>query len=140
MNDSTKKWVDKSNQLNFLNDLSSKLNIKSQEDWYKVNYQVGPFSNVKIHNFSQTLNQHGGRGILYHYDNSFIKMLKSLMPHHNWCDWKFSHVPRNYWKDLENVKTFMNWIKTELNIKDSEDWYKITAVVSLFYYSIIFLY
>ncbi len=95
--------------------------------------------------------QNGGSPILDHfYQGSLVKALQSVYPEHNWQVWKFSHSkqPKNNnnnnaskpkkngnipspfsspspWEELANVKTFLDDVSTQLNLKSKEDWYNV---------------
>ena len=53
----------------------------------------------------------------------------SSFPSYEWLPWKFRTVPFNYWNNKENHLLYMNWLSKQLNIKNMEDWYKVTALV-----------
>ena len=38
-------------------------------------------------------------------------------------------VSQNFWTKLSNQKAYVEWIASKLNIKNKEDWYKITQQV-----------
>ena len=58
-------------------------------------------------------------------------MLSAIYPEFDWIPGKFAHVPRTYWKDTDNQKIVMDRIAKELNIKEMNDWYKISHKVYL---------
>jgi mRNA-degrading endonuclease HigB of HigAB toxin-antitoxin module len=62
----------------------------------------------------------------YNSDISF--MLATLYPDVEWMPWKF-HISRNYWKQPENVKKFLDWAGKNFNVKKIEDWYKVSSSV-----------
>ena len=39
-------WKSKENQMNYMNWLSQKLDIKSMEDWYKISHRVSDKINI----------------------------------------------------------------------------------------------
>ena len=56
-------------------------------------------------------------------------MLTTLFPNYQWLPWKFHNIPHGFWKDLKNQRNFMEYLSQQLNIKNNEDWYKITTKV-----------
>jgi hypothetical protein len=53
-------------------------------------------------------------------------MVTSLLPEHQWQMWKFSTVPKGFWKDKNNQKKFLEWLGGQLQFKHWEDWYSVT--------------
>ena len=75
------------------------------------------------------LRNHDGISILYHFNNSTMNLISSIFPEHNWLPWKF-RLSSDYWKDLKNQRNFLEFLSKKLNIKDQNDWYKVTAKVN----------
>jgi hypothetical protein len=58
-----------------------------------------------------------------------------VYPEYNWLPWKFVSCPKNFWHNVKNQRNFMDWASTQLNVKDMNDWYKVTKKVrNQFYY------
>jgi len=56
-----------------------------------------------------------------------IKLAQSLFPDYNWLPWKFARTDSNFWKQRENVVSWLEWIRKELKLDTSlEDVYRIT--------------
>ena len=53
-------------------------------------------------------------------------MITSLLPEHKWQMWKFSTVPKGFWRDTKNQRNFLEWLSSSLNHKSYEDWYDVT--------------
>ncbi len=71
-----------------------------------------------------------GRGLLHlMYNNSPPLLVSTVYSEYKWLPWKFTHIPNNYWSDLNNQKLFLEWAEKELNIKEKEDWYNISRHV-----------
>lgn len=104
-------WSKKEHIHQFLDSLSSTLDITQWEDWYAV----------PLEEFSR----HGGGGLLNLHNNSPRNLLQHAYPQHPWRAWKFHQTPRAYWLDKENQKECMELLAKELNIKQMEDWYQI---------------
>ena len=60
---------------------------------------------------------------------SLYQLLKEIYPDYDWLPWKFDRCPKNYWKDVKNVRKFMDWAGKELNVKELSDWYNVSFVV-----------
>ena len=50
----------------------------------------------------------------------------TIYPNHPWDIQKFDKMPKRYWDGNQNIMKFLEQLKHKLNIKDTEDWYKIT--------------
>jgi hypothetical protein len=73
----------------------------------------------------------GGREILDKYNWSSPLLLSAAYPELEWLPWKFASCPQNYWDDVQNQRTFMDWATKKLNIKDMSDWYKVSVKVNM---------
>jgi hypothetical protein len=65
--------------------------------------------------------------ISLHYDNSLMKALQAAYPEHDFYEWCFGMVPRNFWKKNENYRRFFDWLGKKLNVKKLEDWYNVSG-------------
>jgi hypothetical protein len=70
-----------------------------------------------------------GGTLLSLYNWSPALLLSSVYNDYIWLPWKFSHVAKGFWNDVNNQREFLNWVATQLNYKDTTDWYKITTEV-----------
>jgi hypothetical protein len=66
----------------------------------------------------------GGDKLLDIYEGSFGKAVSSIYPEHTWQIWQFA-VSKSFWDNVDNVKSFMDWLSKELQISSLEDWYDI---------------
>ena len=46
--------------------------------------------------------------------------------------WLQNRIPTGYWKSKENQIEYMIWLSEKLNIKSTEDWYKVSYKVRHF--------
>ena len=105
-------WKDKENLKNFIELLAKHLKYKSMEDWYKI-------SQKQIKDF-------GGSGFLgAYYEGSAIKFVKDMYPDYDFKEWLFNIAPQGYWKNIENVKLYMNWLYIQKSFNSINDWYKL---------------
>ena len=65
------------------------------------------------------------------YDNSRHKLLSTIYPNYEWLPWQFEKAT-HFFESSENQKKWIDWAKTQLNVRDMNDWYQITSQV---YYS-----
>ena len=107
-------WDNIENQKQFMDWLRKKEGYNTMEDLYKINTKV--------------IRKYGGGGLLgQYYNDSFTKLLKALYPNYNWFEWKFYNVKRGFWKNKENHKKYIEWLKQELGYTNMEDLYKMTC-------------
>eukprot|EP01114_Cavostelium_apophysatum_P020502 TRINITY_DN6892_c0_g1_i1.p1 TRINITY_DN6892_c0_g1~~TRINITY_DN6892_c0_g1_i1.p1 ORF type:complete len:515 (+),score=94.07 TRINITY_DN6892_c0_g1_i1:59-1603(+) len=104
-------WDDFTHQLQFLNDLYTRLNLQHFEDWYQL-------SEERISNL-------GGSGLLKCYNGSLFDMFSAVFPEHDFKEFRF-RVKAGYWDDLKNQLKFLEYAAKKLGIERDEDW----AVVS----------
>ena len=61
------------------------------------------------------------------FKNSLWVALSQVYPHIEWIPWKFADgVPKGYWNDPENSKKVFEWIAKELEIKETQDWDRVS--------------
>jgi len=53
------------------------------------------------------------------------KALSAAYPEHNFLPWRFKQVPKQYWKDIDNIKSFLSWMSERLGYTRLEDWYNV---------------
>ena len=63
------------------------------------------------------------------YNDSPYLMLKTLYPDYDWLPWKFTRAPTNFWDDIKMQRKYMDWLFTQLHLKDMNDWYKLSSKV-----------
>jgi hypothetical protein len=53
--------------------------------------------------------------------------LMSVYPEHNWLFWRFTDTrsPLSFWKDTDNQKKYIEWLRAELKIQNLQDWLTI---------------
>lgn len=101
-------WKDTKNHKYFFDFLMKELNLNTFEDWYSIKQ-------------NDVFCYYGSQGLIgNHYKYSLIKALKTIYFNFNWLDWKFTQVPQNFWRNIENVKLYLNWLLNKLNKKPIE--------------------
>jgi hypothetical protein len=85
-----------------LDELSEKLGIQRQEDWYGIT--------------AQDLNRAGAAQIIYFFGRSLIDVLRGLYPEFTWNPSLFSFVPRNHWKHKENQRSLFDWVAEQIGV------------------------
>lgn len=97
----------------FLDELTTKLGYRKEEDFYKLTKAI--------------VIKNGGKKYLAKYDNSLTKTLQQVYPEHHWIPWKFdSPLPKGFWDNLSNQRYFFDWLGKYLGFKSKEDYYKLT--------------
>ncbi len=110
-------------QRSHLEVIAKKLHITDHEEWYEMT--------------TTKLRQNGGSALVAQH-GSLSKMLTTVYPEYpifpywldyflmyNWDLSKFTHVPRKYWDDLSNQRSFIDQLAKKLNVTSLEDWYKV---------------
>jgi hypothetical protein len=105
-------WKSKENQRLFLESLGKQLNLSSPEQWANVSVDV--------------IYRSGGRQLLRIYP-SFITALREIYPECDWNVFERVSVPRNFWKSPENIRLFLDKLKTEFSIKQPSDWSRVSS-------------
>jgi hypothetical protein len=77
----------------------------------------------------------GGKTITEKYKGSPSLLLSQIYPSYDWLPWKFRGCPHFFWNNTQNQQKFMDWAGTQLNVKEMNDWYKVTEYVSVMRYS-----
>ena len=104
-------WNVEENQRDFLDRLGEKLGFNDKSDWYRAT--------------KEDFSYHGGASLLAKY-GKFSNVLRSVYHDHRWDVYKFEKIPDGYWDSLDNRKSFMRDVYTELEFTGMDDWYKIT--------------
>jgi len=108
-------WDSIENQRTFLDDLGKKLGFKEgeREGWYAVQ--------------NKTVLENGGSRILFHYQNSMIKMLANVYPEYDWKLWKFSRRSGRVRDNPSAMAQLLDTIEPQLGIRSPEDWYRVSS-------------
>lgn len=109
----SRDWKSKESRKEFLQKLQTKLNLQSPEDWSQIK--------------AQTFIDHGGRSLLSKY-SSKREMLTDLVPGIKW-DSTTSRLPRGYWSDISNQRTFLDNLAKTLNLKSLNEWSSVPSSV-----------
>jgi hypothetical protein len=105
----SKFWSSWSNQRRYLNWVAEELGIETQHQWYSI-------SNEDIISMQ-------GTTLLGQHNSSMHRALQYVYPEYEWHGWFFEILPRNYWKDINNQRKFLDWIESEALIEHKEQWY-----------------
>lgn len=68
----------------------------------------------------------GGLGILKLYSNSIYRMLSNIYPGFNWEPWRFKRLPKSASTDPGVITKVIAYIEGKTNIKNDEDWYRVS--------------
>jgi len=107
-------WINNEEaQRKFMDFVAKELNVKTWEDWYTVTFKEIEYC--------------GGSTLLYIYNDSPMKLIRTIYSEHPWQFWKFSKVPNGTWEDLGNLTEFIEWAGKQLGVKQLDDWYGISS-------------
>jgi hypothetical protein len=99
-------------------------------------FQLDFFSQLE----NKSISEIGGSGLLHKYNKSLPVLLSSVYTEYEWLPWRFTVTPHHFWEDKNNQKQFMDWAGNKLQIKNRENWYKVsTQVFPIFCAFLIFL-
>ena len=68
----------------------------------------------------------GGEPVLRKYLNSRYFLFSQVYPEYDWFPWKFERIPVHYFETVDNQRKFLNWVSSELHLKEMDDWYNVT--------------
>ena len=89
-------WKNKNNHKKYLQWLGKELNYIKLEDWYKIKTKI--------------FKKYYGGSLLNYYNDSIQLLLKENFNQYDWLEWKFDKVPRNFWKNKNNHKRYLQWL------------------------------
>ena len=103
----------------WMDNFGKKMGFSKWNDWYRVK--------------QSDFDEHGGRSILMHYfAASPVQAVTSTYGHDfDWQIWRFDRVPTNYWSDDIETRKFLEWAKVELEIREDDDWYRVSNFHSI---------
>ena len=105
-----KYWLEKDNVIQFLNDLSDKLNLKTPKDWNSITKkQIQSFGGVSL------------------FDNYSMYDLKCLGCPEGKFLFDLSPKPPGYWSIEDNILQFLSTLKEKLNLNTVEDWERLST-------------
>jgi hypothetical protein len=106
-------WKKHENCKKFMDELKVKLNITTNKELYNLS--------------ARTISKHGGKTLVSNFDGSTRKMLEWVYPDVKLYPWLFKKVPENYWDNIENIKSYIDWLKGLLNIINDEELCELTS-------------
>lgn len=86
----------------YLEKVSKRLNIQTQEDWYSIQR-----SDIKL-------------------QGSLSKALALVYPQYEWQLWRFYHLRPGYWRNYGTQKKYFDWLAESYSIATQQDWYTVT--------------
>ncbi len=109
----TGHWRNHDHGKQFFNWLGMQLGYKEMDDWYNVTVD--------------SINHHGKRILSQHYNTSPSQALQTVYPEHDWVMWRFGNTPKDFWENDSHHKQFFDWLGTQLEYKEMDDWYNVTV-------------
>lgn len=92
--------------------MEKQLNLKVKSDWYKISTDL--------------IVKKGAQKVLSNYGNNLIHALQAVFPEEEWIVWLFEQVPKNFWDEISNQKTCLEWMAKKLNVTSKSGWYAVT--------------
>jgi len=111
--DSKDFWEEITNHRLYLDYVGSKLGVKNLDDWYDVKA-------------SDVLKHSGGTIFSKYLGGCVSKALAIAYPEHWWRPWRFVVVPRFFWNNHVNHRTFLFDFANSHNFSSWENWYHVT--------------
>jgi hypothetical protein len=105
-------WASRKNRHRYLKWLGEQLGYRRWTDWYAL----------KGDDFRRNF---GGECLKYY--GSPTAAVKDLFPASAWCEWKFSRVPKAFWRRLQNRRRYTHWLGETLGLHRSKDWRRVRA-------------
>ena len=69
----------------------------------------------------------GGETLLRKYNSSLHLFLSTIYSDYEWKPWKF--ITKGLWDDVKIQRQFLDWVATQRNHNNLNDWYNITTKV-----------
>jgi len=110
VNYSKEIWKDKKIRRAYFEWLGGELGFRMEEDWCKLT--------------KKDMVERNGSSLLLYYNRSIFKFVSEHIGENHLREWNF-HLPKNYWKNEKNQKRFIKWLKEDLAIDESEQWFSI---------------
>ena len=105
-------WDSVANCRRYLDWLGRELKFRDLDDWYAVSFEE--------------FRTHRGAVMLANFGWSISATIVACFPEHEWCEWKFVHVPRGFWDSQKNRRRYLKWLGRELGYRTLDDWYSVT--------------
>jgi hypothetical protein len=67
-----------------------------------------------------------GLGSIIKFYKTFWKMLSTVYADYGWLPWKFKFVPKKMYQDPKVIEKVVQYIESELQIVQNEDWYRVS--------------
>ena len=102
-------WDDPRNGRRYLDWLGERLGYSTPEEWYDLR--------------ARDLVVNRASALLTAYGMSPWRVVRSLMPEHDWLPWRF-HV-KGFWGDAANRRSYVRWLGGVLGFGVPADWYRV---------------
>lgn len=105
-------WDDKNNRRAFLDEYARQRGMGSREDWKRASWR--------------DIIAAGGAGVLSKYTS--IQVALEDVYGGEWLAHECrGRVPRHFWETEANVRSFLDYVKRELRIRNEDDWYRVSV-------------
>lgn len=113
-------WESRASRKAFMDRVAERFGVKTQADWQRIR--------------AEDIRSQGGAGLLSRFPSMFALLADTYGSksdeeegQESWhpllCR---SRVPRNYWAQEQNVRDFLEGAKAKLQVREKEDWYRIS--------------
>ena len=104
-------WNDAANRHRYMRWLGPRLKFHRLEDWYQLS--------------KRQLREHDGGGLLAHFGDSYIALLKDYRPDYDWKEWLFPRPPHGFWTKKVNQRRYLEWLGQQLGFQHPTDWSRL---------------
>jgi hypothetical protein len=105
-------WQNETHQKEFLDWALKELGYEKLDDWYGVDA-------------SDLAKIGGGASLMSIYRDNLCKVLMTVYHEHDWKPWKFKYMPKLYWEDVKNQRSYLELLAKDMEVFKPEDWYKV---------------
>jgi hypothetical protein len=105
-------WQDVRNQRVSFDRIGLLLGVQQMEDWYHVNV-----ADIVDRGCGSLLNSY--------YGGSLVSALQTIYPELDWQIWKFKSLPKSFWINTDNQRTYFLQLGRALKLKNLDDWHNV---------------
>jgi len=122
-----------------LESIQAPLAVKQLDDWYSItSSRISAQSTTRspalyVQKSNQILITTGkeAKALVKKFNYSTSKLLEYSFPNHEWLPWKFTNVPKSFFKQRANRRKYFDWLGANVyNIKQLSDWYNAKIKIS----------
>jgi len=104
-------WDDPANRRRYMEWFGKQIGIRHTEGWYQLT--------------KQHFRDWYGGGLLAHFGDSPIAVLKDYRPDYDWKEWLLPRAPQNFWTEPDNRRRYLAWLGQQLRFRTPADWARL---------------